>query len=365
MARIGIGLVGAGMVGQMCHLANFAAQSECRVVALSELRPELGRRAAERFGVPRIYGTHTELLADPDVTAVIVVTRRAATGPVVLDALTSGRHVLSEKPMAHSVAQGRRLARAASERGLVYAVGYMKRHDAGVASAKGLVERVLAEGTLGRMLLARGWCYGGNTAAPSDVFVMTGEPRPEGLTLWPGRPHWLPEAFARDYDRFLNVHVHMINLMRYILGVTPRVAAVASSDRRTGIVSLDFAGIPATMEVAEVSSDAWHEGLELLFERGSIRIELPPPFRQDGVARVVEHLHGAPARPIVIAPDAGWAFARQARAFLADVAAGATPVASGADAVHDLEVAEAIWRHCLRADLLAAPRRSARTAKAS
>ncbi|HEY3790514.1 MAG TPA: Gfo/Idh/MocA family oxidoreductase, partial [Bradyrhizobium sp.] len=102
---IGIGIIGAGMVGQMCHLANFVANPGCRVVALADLRPELAAAAAVKFGVQRVYRTHLELLADSDVTGVVVVTRRRATGPIVLDALNNGRHVLSEKPMAYTVAQ--------------------------------------------------------------------------------------------------------------------------------------------------------------------------------------------------------------------------------------------------------------------
>ena len=99
---IGIGIIGAGMVGQMCHLANFVANPGCRVVALADLRPELAAAAAAKFGVQRVYRTHLEMLADSEVTAVVVVTRRRATGPIVLDALNSGRHVLSEKPMAYT-----------------------------------------------------------------------------------------------------------------------------------------------------------------------------------------------------------------------------------------------------------------------
>ena len=87
-------------------------QSRCRVVALADLRPELAAAAAAKFGVKRTYRTHLELLADREVAAVVVVTRRRATGPIVLDALNSGRHVLSEKPMAYTTEQARTLVEA-------------------------------------------------------------------------------------------------------------------------------------------------------------------------------------------------------------------------------------------------------------
>src|SRR6478609_2542696 len=106
------------MVGQMCHLANFASNPACRVVAVADLRPDLAAAAARKFGITRVYATHRELLADSEVSGVVVVTRRRATGPIVLDALNSGRHVLSEKPMAYTTAQATSLVEAAQRQSL-------------------------------------------------------------------------------------------------------------------------------------------------------------------------------------------------------------------------------------------------------
>ena len=88
---LGIGLIGAGMVGQRAHLANFVNIPSCRVVALAELRPDLGREAALKYGVERIYPSHRELLADREVKAVVVVTRRPALGEALADLIVDGR----------------------------------------------------------------------------------------------------------------------------------------------------------------------------------------------------------------------------------------------------------------------------------
>src|SRR5262249_26286870 len=196
---IGIGMVGAGMVGQLAHLANFAKVPGCRVTAIAELRPQLGKLAAERFGVPRVYASHREMLAADAVDAVVVVTRRPATGPIVLDALQAGKHVLSEKPMAHSVEQGRRLVEAARARGLVYSIGFMKRHDAGTAAARRLLAEWLASGEMGSATLLRAWCYGGEFNLRPQDSVMSDEVRPEGLELWPTTPEFIPRAQREDY----------------------------------------------------------------------------------------------------------------------------------------------------------------------
>src|SRR5258706_15974669 len=100
--EVRIGMIGAGMIGQLAHLSNYVRTPGCRVTALAELRPDLGKAAMDTFGVPKMYGSHREMLAANEIDATVVVTRRPATGPVVLDVLNAGKHVLSEKPMAHT-----------------------------------------------------------------------------------------------------------------------------------------------------------------------------------------------------------------------------------------------------------------------
>ncbi len=338
---VGIGIIGAGMVGQMCHLANYVSNPACRVVALADLRPELATAAAAKFGIAKVYRTHLEMLADSEVTAVVVVTRRRATGPIVLDALTSGRHVLSEKPMAYTTAQATKLVEAARQQKLVYSVGYMKRHDAGVARAMEILAQLRADGSLGRIVSARAWCFAGETGGGRDTFTMTAEPRPEGISLWPDGPDWMPAELRPGYDTFLNVYSHIINLARYLLGPAPKVADSRLTPGAAANVTLDFDGVPCSLELANESAGAWREGLVVTFERGSLSVELPPPFATGTEARVIlddsrqkRELHRGNS----------WAFQRQANAFAADVARRAAPLASGEDSVADIALSEAIWR---------------------
>ena len=219
VGEVRIGMVGAGMVGQLAHLANFTQIPGCRVTALAELRPRLGALAAEKFGVPTVFDTHRDMLAADVIDAAVVVTRRPATGPVVLDVLNAGKHVLSEKPMAHTIEQGSRLVEAAARRQLTYSIGFMKRHDEGTAAAKQLLGQLIANNDLGRVILMRGWCFCGEFNIRSDGFVMTDESRPDGLDLWPSAPDWLPKKFHEDYAWFLNVFVHDLNILRYFVGM--------------------------------------------------------------------------------------------------------------------------------------------------
>ncbi|MBR1132699.1 Gfo/Idh/MocA family protein [Bradyrhizobium iriomotense] len=338
--RPGIGIIGTGMVGQMCHLANFVANPACRVVAIADLRPDLAAAAAQKFGISRVYSTHRELLADSEVSAAVVVTKRRATGPIVLDALNSGRHVLSEKPMAYTTVQAASLVEAARRQRLVYSIGYMKRHDAGVARALAELTRLRADGSLGRIVGATGWCFGGETGRSHDNFVMTGETRPDGLDLWQDGPDWMPGALRPGYDNFLNVFSHIINLARYLLGSSPTVAASAVEIAGAATVTLDFDGVACELQLSNGSEGAWREGLRIEFERGAVTIELPPPFAEQE-AEVIIDRDGQITR---LTGEGSWAFRRQANAFVADIVERRTPLASGEDSVTDIVLAETIWK---------------------
>lgn len=342
--RLGLGFVGAGMVGQVAHIANYVDLPGCRVVALAELRPRLGRMAAERFGIPRVYGSHQELLKDKEVDAVVVVTRPAAHGPIVLDALESGRHVLSEKPMAHTVEQAQRLVEAAERRNLRYTVGFMKRHDAGTQHAKDLLDSLRASGELGQVVLMRAWCFGGEFRCGTTDFVMTDEIRPDGLSTWPSAPDWIPPNLVQDYAWFLNVFLHDLNIIRYLAGAEPVVRAVDFSRRNGRVVMLDFGDFPAVLEMAEIASHDWQEGVEILFEKGRLSLQFPSPMLRNTPACVELTRADAPNETAIRKAPWSWAFKRQAEAFIEAIAAGGDPLASGRNSLGDLRLAEAIWR---------------------
>lgn len=338
--RPGIGIIGTGMVGQMCHLANFVANPACRVVAIADLRPDLAAAAAQKFGVSRVYGTHRELLADGAVSAVVVVTKRRATGPIVLDALNSGRHALSEKPMTYTTAQARLLVEAARRQNLVYSIGYMKRHDAGVARALEVLTRLRNDQALGRVVRAKGWCFGGDTGRSRDNFVMTGEARPDGIELWQDGPDWMPDAMRPGYDNFLNVFSHIINLARHLLGSSPTVAESSIETSGAARITLDFDGIACTLDLVNGSEGTWREGLTVDFERGAVTLKLPPPFAEQEAEVIVDH-DGQSTR---LTGEESWAFRRQADAFVSDIAERRIPLASGEDSMTDIALAETVWK---------------------
>lgn len=340
--RLRVGFVGAGIVGQIAHMSSFAEIADCEMAGLAELRPDLGAAAQRKFGIPKLFPDHRTLLADPSIDAVVVVTRRPATGPIVLDALRAGKHVLSEKPMAHTVDQALRLAEAAARAGRHYQVGFMKRFDAGALAARERLHAALADGTMGALCFVRCHCHGGEFLSGTSDFVMSGEIRPEGLELWPVAPDWLPAELHERYAWFLNVYVHDLNLLRWTIERPLEVRYADLTRARGMVVAMDCGLCPVVLEAVEGKFDEWKEGVEFVFERGRIALTFASPMLRNATARLeVERHRLGVERPAI---PHSWAFRRQAEAFVAACLRGGGSAADGADSVEDLRLAEAIWR---------------------
>lgn len=87
-------------------------------VALSSRSLEKARETAARWGIPRAYGSHAELLNDPEVEVVYISTVNAAHYTWAREALLHGRHVVCEKPCTMSSQETQALFTLAAERGL-------------------------------------------------------------------------------------------------------------------------------------------------------------------------------------------------------------------------------------------------------
>ncbi len=118
-APIKLGFLGGGMISQVAHLPFYLSDSRCEVVCICESRPSLVEALAPRVGAARIIKQEAALFEHPDVEAIVLSVPRPATGPLTLAALSAGKHVLAEKPMAHSVAQAHQLVDAATRRKLI------------------------------------------------------------------------------------------------------------------------------------------------------------------------------------------------------------------------------------------------------
>ena len=142
-------VVGIGDISAL-HLAAIDANPRIVLVGVCDVDPERAERAGRSLGVPA-FTDHRELLRRVAPQVVHVTTPHHQHVPVALDVLDAGAHLLTEKPVGHTVEAGLRLAeRAATAPGKVGVV-FQNRYNPTSVAMKG----VLASGALGQIVGAR------------------------------------------------------------------------------------------------------------------------------------------------------------------------------------------------------------------
>lgn len=338
MARVRLGFVGVGFMGQIAHLRNYASLQECEVVALAEPRPHLREKVAARYGVPQTFATHREMLESVEVDAVIAsqpYTRHAVLIPEILDRKVA---VFTEKPVALSVEAGEALAAKAAAQAVTYMVGYHKRSDPAMEYAVRVIRDWKASGEFGAMRLVRAsmppgdWIVGGD-----QEFIRTDEDYPKGETE--PRPAGMDEATARAYDAFVNYYIHQVNAIRFLLGEDYSVTYA----EKTGVLMAgeSESGVCATLEMtAYATRHVWQESYLVGFEKGCVRIELPGPLAHyPGRVTILRDAAGEVGEETCPLLPNRYAMLNQAHHFVAAVKGDRPAPCDAAEAVKDLRVA--------------------------
>lgn len=126
-----IGLIGAGGMGR-AHVDRITQElAGGTIVAVADVNPDNARAVAEPLGAT-VYATGAELIADPDVDAVLIATTGSAHAPDVILAVRAGKYVLCEKPLATTAADALAILEAEQQANKkLVTVGFMRRFDAG------------------------------------------------------------------------------------------------------------------------------------------------------------------------------------------------------------------------------------------
>ncbi|ELY73451.1 oxidoreductase domain-containing protein [Natronobacterium gregoryi SP2] len=185
------------------HLAELGAD----IVAGADLVPEHRRQFAERFGAEP-YETHEELVVDDAVDAIVVATPNRFHEPITVAALEAGRHVLVEKPLAHTLESAERIVEAARRSDAVCMVGFHNRHVASTA----MFDEHRMRGQFGDL-----------------THVEANYVRRRGV---PGPGSWFTDPDLAGGGALIDIGVHALDLALYVLDF-PEIVEVSGITRTT------------------------------------------------------------------------------------------------------------------------------------
>ena len=115
--KIGIGLIGTGAVGHY-HASGVGASDSGTIVSVFNRTRAKAVAFAADFGIDHVSDSLEELLARPDIDAVIIATPTGAHADAAIAAMDAGKHVLVEKPMALNSAEAARMVEASERNGV-------------------------------------------------------------------------------------------------------------------------------------------------------------------------------------------------------------------------------------------------------
>jgi predicted dehydrogenase len=269
--ELNIGVLGCGQIAQAAHLESCAKAHNARLYAICDVADDLRERMACTHGPDRSFADYDEMLADPELDAVIIATADEFHVPASIRALEAGKHVLCEKPMATSVAEADALAATVRATGKIFQVGHMKRYDSGLQEARRFVTE-----ELGDLVALKAWyCDSTRRYAMTDalqpVIIRSSSAR---------RPSEPPRSDLRRY--YLLAHgSHLLDTARFLGGPIDSVRARLSDQRgmHCWFVDVEYAsGALGHLDLTIAVRMGWHEGFQIYGQYGSVVGSTPNPW---------------------------------------------------------------------------------------
>lgn len=148
--KLKLGILGLGRSGWNIHARAMMENDKYTVAAVADPVEERRQEAIDTFGC-KAYDDPQGVIDDPDVEVVVVATPSHTHAPLALEALSKGKHVVVEKPMAEKVSDIDAMIARAKEVGRVVTCYQPRRFDAEFKAIRSLIE----SGRLGRIVLIR------------------------------------------------------------------------------------------------------------------------------------------------------------------------------------------------------------------
>ena len=192
MKKVKIGSVGLGRLGyeHACNIANLIPGAE--LAALCDVDEKRVKEVAAELGVPYTYSDVAEMVKNPELDAIVIVSPSMYHADHIKLALDAGKHVFCDKPLDTTIEKCKQAEKAVEAHpDKVFMLGFMRRFDDSYAEAKQRIDN----GDIGKVVLVRSY---------------TQDPR----TTIEGTLKFAPHSGGQ----FLDMCVHDIDLIRWFTG---------------------------------------------------------------------------------------------------------------------------------------------------
>lgn len=347
--RLKVGVIGCGLIAQVMHLHYLRELSDrFEIAAICDLSAEARAAVAHEYAVPNQFDTWQQLIAQP-IDAVLVLTS-GSHAPAAIAAAKAGIHVLVEKPMCFSVAEGKAMVDAADQAGVTLMVAYNKRYDPAYlrlveesASLRDL--RLLRITTLESPLepYVKHYNLRRGGALPNELAQTLAEDNQTRITSAIGEAD--PLSRWAYHLVLLDSLVHELNAMRGVMGEPERLEF--SDIRETGLTAIfKYGDAQCILAWVDLPGIARYEMEFALYSPDRrLTLSFPSPFLRSMPTLLVSETGDAKSPRSSRTEEItsfNESFKEELIHFHDCVTSGREPVTSGRDTLHDIALCEAI-----------------------
>ena len=254
--RIRFALVGCGRISANHFEALEAHSDSTELVGVADINPATLQRAIARTGAPG-FASLEDLLAGCDPDIVVLATPSGLHASQAITVAKAGRHVMSEKPMATRLEDGRAMVQACDAAGVHLFVVKQNRKNPTLQ----LLKRAIEAKRFGKLFLVTVNVFWSRPQAYYDS------------AAWRG-------TWEFDGGAFMNQASHYVDMLDWLIGPVESVQAYTATLARnievedTGVLALRWrAGTLGTLNVTMLTYPKNLEGsITVLGEQGSVRV---------------------------------------------------------------------------------------------
>ena len=250
MKKLRVGIIGAGRIGKVHGQSIVYQVPEAEVVAVSDPNVQYAKELAEQLGIPNYYATYEEVLANPDVDAVLICSPTNTHADIAIAAAKAGKHIFCEKPVDLTIEKILATKKAAEDAGVKLQIGFNRRFD----HNHGRVQKLAHDGTLGKVEIVK---------------ITSRDPEPPS-----------PEYAASSGGLYIDMMIHDFDMAMFLSGsdvkevyatgtslVDPEIGKAGDVD--TAIVVLTFEnGALGVIDNSRRAAYGYDQRVEVFGEKG-------------------------------------------------------------------------------------------------
>lgn len=250
-----VGLIGAGRIGRM-HAGNLATQIEStELVMVADVLEENARQCASRYAIPAATGDYHDILAHPEIEAVVICSSTDTHALIIEEAARAGKHIFCEKPIALDLPSIDRALAAVAEASVKLQLGFNRRFDASYSR----VHQAVQAGEIGRV---------------QQLHIISRDPTPPPISYINGSGGLFLDMTIHDFDMARFLVNSEVDEVFALAGVMVDTAIGEAGDVDTATILLRFSnGVIGTIENCRQAVYGYDQRVEVLGSAGAIRTE--------------------------------------------------------------------------------------------